>query len=606
MLEQTLRCEDAACSYTKGVINCTNPSAASGAADTHEASREPTGRYTAVTVGAVLGVAVAIGVVALVFHQRKQHGLNRTTRRLRAHGIDEREVARRQHVVVAADLVEGAALLARLQGQVAAGRLPVGGSGGGGGREEPDSALALARATMASKFVAVARERAEARFVIEYRQLVTAKSMESFKLEFRAVERPRSMVTVKDELGRGQSGVVFSGTFGTSADSPSECAIKTRIGAGDSSIGTAAVVADEALLLEALLLNGLHHPGIVTLLAVVTDTAPVLVCTELMANGDLRKFLRSCRRRGRARLGGVGADATTAPCITAQVVVAMATKLASAMAFMEARSIIHRDVAARNVLVGKDATDVKMADLGAARNVHRSAEGSEGGIYTATTDHNPARWMALEALQEAKFSHKSDVFAFGVLLWEILSLGQTPWGAFGVCDFTNALRRGDRLDFPAALTEDSSGGGGGGGHAAVAGDHARRIYALALRCWAERPEKRPCFLQLETETAVQNTVLRAELAGSLATSGCGADATGELVSSSSNTQSNGDSGNQVNNDSGNQGNDDSGSQGNGGSELDQPGLDVEGYVDDSFFVNESTVPPTKGEFGFENTFGSRI
>jgi serine/threonine protein kinase len=263
-------------------------------------------------------------------------------------------------------------------------------------------------------------------------------------------------------------------------------AIKVRVGAEPTSrresapLATSAV-ADEALLLEAMLLNGLQHPGILRIVGVVTETAPVLLCTELMLNGDLRKYLRACRPNKVDRIATV----------TTTDMVVMASVLASAMAFLERQSIIHRDVAARNILVGATTTDVKVADLGAARNVHRTNTTNSQGVYTATTDHNPARWMPLEALRDAKFSHKSDVFAFGVLLWEILSLGQTPWGAFGVKDFVDALKRGERLQFPPAIEHDPV---------------ATIIYTIALRCWSYEPRKRPLFSLLDGELAVHRTV----------------------------------------------------------------------------------------------------
>jgi Ran GTPase-activating protein (RanGAP) involved in mRNA processing and transport/serine/threonine protein kinase len=342
--------------------------------------------------------------------------------------------------------------------------------------------------TLASKFATVARERAEARFVIEYRQLVSAESMAAFHHELQQLEVPRSSVRFGAELGRGQSGVVFRGSF---LDRDCSLAIKLRLDNG-LDVGGAAAVADEALVLEAMLLNGLRHPGIVRLLAVVTTGAPILVCTEFMEHGDLRSYLRACRPTAPASaLNGFGE-------ISPRVMMAMAAKLGSAMAFVEQQSIIHRDVAARNVLVGKDATDVKMADLGAARNVHRTCEVDYSGVYIAKTEHSPARWMALEALQEAKFSHKSDVFAFGVLLWEILSLGQTPWGAFGVAAFTQALVRGERLAFPKALGRVPSD---------VEARAAMTIYEIAVRCWKEDPTKRPHFHQLEAELAVHRAVL---------------------------------------------------------------------------------------------------
>ena len=80
--------------------------------------------------------------------------------------------------------------------------------------------------------------------------------------------------------------------------------------------------------------------------------------------------------------------------------------------------------------VGASLADVKLGDLGAARNVKSKAEYT----YIATAEHMPARWLPLEAIRDAAFSHKSDVFSFGVLMWEICTLGKPPWGAFGVAD----------------------------------------------------------------------------------------------------------------------------------------------------------------------------
>ena len=80
--------------------------------------------------------------------------------------------------------------------------------------------------------------------------------------------------------------------------------------------------------------------------------------------------------------------------------------------------------------VGATLADVKLGDLGAARNVKSTAEYT----YISTSDHMPARWLPLEAIRDAEYSHKSDVFSFGVLMWEICTLGKPPWGTFGITD----------------------------------------------------------------------------------------------------------------------------------------------------------------------------
>jgi serine/threonine protein kinase len=380
--------------------------------------------------------------------------------------------------------------------------------------------VTIADARIASKYVAVARERAEARFVIEYRQLVSSDSMEAFQSAFSQYEMARSDIVIGAELGRGQSGVVFVGAMAKGYD----VAVKARLDAGDTAVGESAVTGDEALVLEALLLQGLQHAGIVKLVAVVTLTAPVMVCTELMPNGDLRNFLRSCRSATTPAKMGEPKKLPSSRRIDGPVLIAIAARLSSAMAYLETQSIVHRDVAARNVLVGAKASDVKMADLGAARNVHRTSESSYSGVYVAKAEHNPARWMPLEALREAKFSVKSDVFSFGVLLWEILTLGQTPWGAFPVQEFVAALDRGDRLQFTAVLaTQQQHSASSESSSEAEHSTHdtvqfpsttdlhlAKKISAIAVRCWMANPDKRPHFHQLAAEFAIHQTVMLAE------------------------------------------------------------------------------------------------
>ena len=147
-------------------------------------------------------------------------------------------------------------------------------------------------------------------------------------------------------------------------------------------------------------------------------------------------------------------------------------RICGALAHLEANDVLHRDVAARNVLVGCKPTDVKLADLGAARSVFRTADKE----YSATTDHKPARWMALESLKAAKFTNKTDVWAFAVFCWEVSTLAKTPYGAMGVKDMVDSLVAGDRLP-EAPFTPPG-------------------LYKQMLLCWSEEPKRRPRFQDL--------------------------------------------------------------------------------------------------------------
>ena len=169
---------------------------------------------------------------------------------------------------------------------------------------------------------------------------------------------------------------------------------------------------DEALLVESLVLHALEHPHILGLVGICTTTLPFYMVTELMVNGDLKTYLRACRPsqpRPRAVL-------------TLLDIITIIERICKALAHLQSMSVIHRDVAARNVLVGAKPTDVKLGDLGAARSVFRLADRE----YSATTEHKPARWMAPESLKQALFTTKSDVWAFGVLCWEVTTLAKTP------------------------------------------------------------------------------------------------------------------------------------------------------------------------------------
>lgn len=152
-----------------------------------------------------------------------------------------------------------------------------------------------------------------------------------------------------------------------------------------------------------------HH--VVRLLGVVSNGQPTLVIMELMQNGDLKGYLRDHRPEG---------DRALHP-PTLKRILQMAIEIADGMAYLSAKKFVHRDLAARNCMVAGDLT-VKIGDFGMTRDIYETdyyRKGTKGLL--------PVRWMAPESLKDGIFSSSSDVFSFGVVLWEMATLASQPY-----------------------------------------------------------------------------------------------------------------------------------------------------------------------------------
>ena len=204
-------------------------------------------------------------------------------------------------------------------------------------------------------------------------------------------EVDKSALKFLKKLGAGYFGEVWKGLW----NDTTEVAIKI-LREGTTQPG--------AFLKEAEMMKKLIHPKLVQLYAVCSRAEPFYIVTELMTKGSLKEFIHG---EGRQVL-----DMTKMIDISAQV--------AEGMAFLESHGFVHRDLAARNVLVG-DSLVVKIADFGLSRVlVEDIYEAHEGARF-------PIRWTAPEACLENKFTIKSDVWSFAVLLFEITTFGQTPY-----------------------------------------------------------------------------------------------------------------------------------------------------------------------------------
>uniref|UniRef100_T1H9Y5 receptor protein-tyrosine kinase n=1 Tax=Rhodnius prolixus TaxID=13249 RepID=T1H9Y5_RHOPR len=207
------------------------------------------------------------------------------------------------------------------------------------------------------------------------------------------------------------------------------------------------------------------HPNVVRLLGCCTDKDPIFVIMEYVSNGKLQSFLRNSRAT-RSYDNMHGKSNT----LTSRHLTSFCYQIARGMQFLSSKGIIHRDLAARNILVSADHT-CKVADFGFARDIigsHVYERKSEGRL--------PIRWMAPESLYDNVFSVKSDAWSFGVLVWEIVTLGSTPYPGLSAPDVMKKVKEGYRLDKP---------------------EHCRReLYNIMFYCWNEDPKERPDFTEL--------------------------------------------------------------------------------------------------------------
>uniref|UniRef100_A0A7M4ED69 Tyrosine-protein kinase n=1 Tax=Crocodylus porosus TaxID=8502 RepID=A0A7M4ED69_CROPO len=254
-------------------------------------------------------------------------------------------------------------------------------------------------------------------------------------------ELKREEIILQKELGSGQFGMVQLGKWKGKYD----VAVK-MIKEGSMS--------EDAFIEEAQNMMKLNHPRLVKLYGVCTKTYPIYIVTEYMANGCLLSYLKSHGKK-----------------LQPFQLLEICYNVCEAMTFLESHQFIHRDLAARNCLVNNDLT-VKVSDFGMARYVLDDLYVSSQGTKF------PVKWSAPEVFHYTKFSSKSDVWAFGILMWEVFTLGKQPYELYDNMQVIQKVCEGYRLYRPQLASKN--------------------IYQIMYSCWHELPEKRPTFLQLQS------------------------------------------------------------------------------------------------------------
>jgi len=221
------------------------------------------------------------------------------------------------------------------------------------------------------------------------------------------------------------------------------------------------------------------HPHVVTILGVCTEQEPYLLVMEYVMYGKLLTHLREHRIKQSSffNFSGNKDGVEVGEALTSKDLTKFAYGVAKGMEYLVSKGIIHRDLAARNILVDHNKS-TKISDFGLSRSLRDL--GSE--MYEQKTKGAlPIRWMAPESLYFSVFTPKSDVWGFGILMWEIVTLGSTPYPGMGAREVMKRVRDGYRLERPAHCHPD--------------------LYAIIQKCWLGDMNKRPDFSELRKELA---------------------------------------------------------------------------------------------------------
>ena len=255
-----------------------------------------------------------------------------------------------------------------------------------------------------------------------------------------AWEIDRKSIRFIKKLGAGQFGEVWEGLW----NNTTKVAVKTL------KPGT---MGAHEFLEEAQLMKMLRHPKLIQLYAVCTQEEPIYIITELMKHGSLLEYLRGDGRS-----------------LKFPQLIDMGAQVASGMAYLEEQCYIHRDLAARNILVGEHLI-CKVADFGLARVIDED-------IYEAHTGAKfPIKWTAPEAAMYSRFTIKSDVWSFGILLYELITYGRFPYPGMNNAQVLDALQNGYRMPCPMGCPEP--------------------LYEIMRECWRDDAASRPTFETLQ-------------------------------------------------------------------------------------------------------------
>lgn len=278
-------------------------------------------------------------------------------------------------------------------------------------------------------------------------------------------EFPRVQLTLDITLGEGEFGKVVKGFASDIDNRPGVTTVAVKmLKTGAHSVELL------ALLSEFQLLQEVSHPNVIRLLGACTlATDNPLIIIEYARYGSLRNYLRLSRK-----IECAGLDFTNGvEPVTVKDILSFAWQICKGMSYLTEIKLVHRDLAARNVLLAEGKV-CKISDFGLTRDVYQ-----DDAYLKRSKDRVPVKWMAPESLADHVYTTRSDVWAFGVLAWELITLGASPYPGVPPQNLYHLLKQGYRMERPKNCSED--------------------IYNIIKSCWADDPLARPAFKGLVSQ-----------------------------------------------------------------------------------------------------------
>ncbi|KAM6163278.1 proto-oncogene tyrosine-protein kinase receptor Ret isoform 7-T7 [Rhynchocyon petersi] len=300
-------------------------------------------------------------------------------------------------------------------------------------------------------------------------------SVDTFKIpEDPKWEFPRKNLVLGKTLGEGEFGKVVKAT-----------AFRLKGKAGYTTVAVKMLKENASpselrdLLSEFNLLKQVNHPHVIKLHGACSQDGPLFLIVEYAKYGSLRGFLRESRKVGPSYVGSGGSrnpsylDNPDERALTMGDLISFAWQISRGMQYLAEMKLVHRDLAARNVLVA-EGRKMKISDFGLSRDVYE-----EDSYVKRSKGRIPVKWMAIESLFDHIYTTQSDVWSFGVLLWEIVTLGGNPYPGIPPERLFNLLKTGYRMERPDNCSEE--------------------MYSLMLQCWKQEPDKRPVFSDISKD-----------------------------------------------------------------------------------------------------------